>query len=154
MYACICVWPASRQGWASYYWGGGCKTSPPSSLLECPFHLSQQNALCTTKLTPWTARSCRGYYCTTGQRYIEKAGIALTTARYLHKESSSSAYIHTCIHMYVYNIIIYIYYMPPHSASCLSTSGVCAPVGRRKVTTSANCNGWHLHWLAVIENMC
>ena len=33
----------------------------------------------------------------------------------------------------------------PHSASCLSTSGVCAPVGGSKKTTSASCNKWHHH---------
>ena len=30
---------------------------------------------------------------------------------------------------------------PPCSASCSSASGVCAPVGGRKKTTSASCNG-------------
>ena len=33
----------------------------------------------------------------------------------------------------------------PHSASCSSTSGVCAPVGKRKKTTSASSNGLHHH---------
>ena len=41
--------------------------------------------------------------------------------------------------------LVYIYYHyhkpPRHSASCSSASGVCAPMGGRKKTTSASCNG-------------
>ena len=42
-----------------------------------------------------------------------------------------------CIYLYIY--------IPPHSACCLSTSGVCALVGGRKKITSTSCNGWHHH---------
>ena len=34
---------------------------------------------------------------------------------------------------------------PPHSASCLSVSPVSVPVGGRKNTTGASCNGWNHH---------
>ena len=34
---------------------------------------------------------------------------------------------------------------PPHSASCPSASSVSAPVGGRKNTTGASCNGWNHH---------
>ena len=41
----------------------------------------------------------------------------------------------------------YHYHRPPlYNASCTSTSGICAPVGGRKKTTSASCNRWHHHW--------
>ena len=43
---------------------------------------------------------------------------------------------------YKYNNILYII-PPPHSASCPSVRPVSAPVGGRKNTTGASCNGWN-----------
>ena len=61
--------------------------------------------------------------------------------------ASSLCNCSTCLHKvrtHIY-INIYIYILPPHSASCSSASGVCAPVGGRKKTTSASCNRLHHH---------
>ena len=44
---------------------------------------------------------------------------------------------------YNHHLHTHIQLPPPHSASCLGASEVCAPVGERKMTTSPSCNGGH-----------
>ena len=52
-----------------------------------------------------------------------------------------SPYINTYIYIYIYTCNYHHCRPPPHSASCSSASGVSVPVGGRKKTTSASCNG-------------
>ena len=56
-----------------------------------------------------------------------------------HATTTMQCKLHEC----KWSIHIYHHHMqpPPCSASCMSASGVCAPVARHKNTTSASCSG-------------
>ena len=91
-------------------------------------------------------------YCCFARNFQGRQGLIKNSAKFKFPQLSSAIMSHLellrhslqrCQSLYYLNYILYVFILPPHSASCPSVSLVSAPVGGRKNTTSASCYGWN-----------